>query len=263
MRSVEDITTLLALTGTRTNGTVAKDEEEANAGEILARIASINVGDEANITLGTSVLKAKIVGIVRTQTQSDTELLVTLRTAKRLIGNNSELSFIEFVLKEDVKENEVINSIVNQLPSDVKVIKTQQLKEFVQGVNDQTLTFLNAWSIAVYVTVAAASYMISTRLITDFNNELGVLRAIGAKKRFLFTTIQAYTITTILIGSILGIAVGLTGTQIVSRILTWIWHAEIIPFLEYSQALKLLLLTLCSSILGCTYPALRAAHLHQ
>lgn len=263
MRSVEDITTFLSLSGICTNGTVAKGEEEMNAGEILARVASINVGDEANITLDTSVLEAKLVGIIRTQTQSDTELLCTTRAAERLNGNASQLSFIEFALKENVEEKDSINNIADQLPAGVKIVKTQQLTEFVQGMNDQTLTFLNSWSIAVYVTVAAASYVISSRLIADFNSELGVLRSMGAKKRFIFITIQTYVVIIIVVGSILGTAVGLAGTQIVSKILTWVWHVEIAPFFEYLQALKLLLLTLSSSILGCIYPALRAARLHQ
>ena len=263
IRSVEDITTFLALNGICTNGTVAKNEEEVNVGEILARVASINVGDDANITLGTSVLKARVAGIIRTQTQSDTEIVATIRATEHLTGKTSELSLIEFALNENAEEAEAINNIAHQLPTGVEIIKTQQLKEFVQGLNDQTLKFLNSWSIAVYVTVAAASYVISTRLIGDFNSELGVLRAMGAKKRFIFITIQAYTVTAILIGSMLGAAFGLAGAQIVSRILTWVWHIEIVPFFEWSQALKLLLLTLSSSIVGCTYPAIRVARLHH
>lgn len=260
IRGVEDVTSFLNLRKAYVNGTTPKNETEANIGEILARSISINLEDEANLTISNNTLKIKIVGIVTTLTQTDTELIVPMETANHLTRNNGEISLIEFTLKENVNREEAINRITKLLPKDVKVVKAQQPKEFMQDMNSQTLTFLNLWSIAVYAVVAAASYVVATRLIAESSYELAMIRALGAKKKLLFTLVLTYIAVVTLLGSILGVALGTAGTQTASTMLRWIWTGvEVNSFIEPSQVVYTLLLTLASSILGCLYPAFRCA----
>ena len=260
IRGVEDVTSFLRLRRAYVNGTTAKSETEANVGEILARSISINLGDEANLTIINNSLKVKMVGIVRTLTQTDAELIVPMEAANNLTGNNGKISLIEFALKENVNREEAINRITGLLPKDVKLIKVQQPKEFMQGMNSQTLTFINLWSLAVYAVVAAASYVVATTLIIESSYELAMLRTLGAKKRLLFKLVLTYTATTALLGCVLGLALGTAGTQAASTMLGWIrTSVEATLFLEPSQALQTLLLTLASSTLGCLYPAFRCA----
>ena len=258
---VEDVNSFLKLRRAYVNGTTAKTETDANIGEILAGSTSIKLGDEVNLTVDNSILKVKVVGIIRTQTQTDAELTTTMDAINHLAGDNGTLSLIEFALKEGVKSEEAIDNITQLLPENVKIVKTQQPNEFMQGINSQTMAFLNLWSIAVYAVVAAASYVVATRLIAESTYELATLKTLGAKTKLLFTMVIAYTAITALIGSILGIALGVAGTQTVSTILMWIRPSvEVTPFLEAPQALQTLLLTLTSSIIGCAYPAFKAAH---
>jgi ABC-type lipoprotein release transport system permease subunit len=139
----------------------------------------------------------------------------------------------------------------------LELVQAQCIRDFVQQTNLQTLSFLNAWSIAVYAAVSAASYTIATRLITESSYELTMLSALGAKKRLIFALILCYTMTVALIGSILGISLGVAGAQIASTLLRWIKNTGISPFLDPLQAFQILLLTLFSSVLGCIYPALK------
>jgi len=73
VRGVEDVSYFLKLRRGSVNGTTAKNGTEANVGEILARSISIDLGDEATLTLGGNHLKVNLVGIVRTLTQTDAE----------------------------------------------------------------------------------------------------------------------------------------------------------------------------------------------
>jgi len=260
LRGIEDVTSFFKLRKAYINGTAAKNEKEANIGEILATALYINVGDEVTLTVGNNLLKVKVVGIVRTQTQSDAELIVPIEAANRLAGNNGKISFIEFALKENVNGEEAISHIAQLLPKDAKIVRTQQLKEFMQEMNAQTLNFLNIWSLAVYAVVVVASYVIAARLTAESSYELAMLKALGAKKGLIFILVLAYTATTALTGATLGVALGIAGTQTASTILRWVRPSvEITPFLKVEQALQTLLLTLFSSILGCVYPALKTA----
>lgn len=202
----------------------------------------------------------RVVGVFRSQTQSDAELLAPMETLDRLAGNNDTVSLIEFSLKEGVNSREAVNQITQLLPENVKLVQAQQLPEFLRQMSMQTLAFLNVWFLAVYVAIAAASYVIATRLITESSYELSMLRALGAKKHVFFSLVLTYTTTVAFLGSILGIALGTAGAQTASTILKWIQQSvDITPFLEAEQALRMLLLTLASSIIGCMYPAFRYA----
>jgi len=258
VRGVKDISAFLKLRSAYLNGTAPKNWAEANIGELLARTSSINFGDEISVAFGETQLRIRVVGVFRSHTQSDTELLLPLKTVNILAGNNDTLSIIEFTLKEGTESRKALDQITQLLPENTKIIQTQQLKTFAQQTNTQILTFLNIWSIAVYAAVAATSYIASTRLITESTYELTLLRALGARKRFTLTLILAHTTTIASIGSILGIALGTAGTQIASTILRWITQTiDITPFLKAEQALQILLLTLTSATIGCIYPALK------
>jgi ABC-type lipoprotein release transport system permease subunit len=261
IRCVGDVGGFLKTRGAYLNGTAAKNWTEADAGEILARAFSISLGDDISLAVGERHIKVRVVGVFRSQTQSDVELVAPMETANMLAGNNDTVSLIEFSLKEGMDSREALGQIAQLLPENVKIVQAQQLKEFAQQMNMQVMDFLNVWSIAVYAVVVAASYIAATRLITESSYELAMLTAIGAKKRLAFTLILAYTITIAFIGSILGIALGTAGTQAASTMLRWIMPSvDVTPFLEAEQALLMLLLTLASSVIGCIYPALKSAH---
>jgi len=261
VRAVVDVQTFFNVRNARVKGDIANaNEMQANVGEILARLASINVGDKVSVNVGDKALKVKIVGIIQTQTQSDAELIIPMKLANHLFRNDDKVSLIEFAPKDPNMKDEVINHVTKLLPPNTKIIKVQQLKTFMQNVNNQTLSFLSLWSTIVYIVVIAASYVLATRLIAESSYDLAMLRALGAKKMLTFKLILTYTATTALLGSILGLALGIAGSQMASTAVRWMWPSfEISPFLEVGQALQILLLTFSSSIVGCVYPAFKSA----
>jgi ABC-type lipoprotein release transport system permease subunit len=259
VRGVEDIDSFLKSRGAYVNGIVAKNWTEANAGELLARNLSIKLGDEIGIVLGERNIKIKVVGIFRSQTQCDAELLVYIKTANILAGNNLTVSFIEFSLKENVNSREALSQIAQLLPENAKLVQVQQLKAFAQQINIQVITFLSVWSIAFYAAVTLVSYIVSTRLVIESSYEISMLKALGVKKHQIFTVMLTYIATIAFMSSILGISLGMAGTQALSTMLRWILqNIDITPFLEVEQVIQIFLLTFISSIIGCIYSVIKS-----
>jgi ABC-type lipoprotein release transport system permease subunit len=259
VRGVEDVGVFLKTRGAYVEGAVSRNWAEANAGELLAGALSISLGDEIALALDERRIEVRVVGVFRSQTQSDIELVVPMDTAYMLAGKNNTVSFIEFSLKDGVDSRVALDKIVQLLPEGTKIVKVQQMKEFAQQTNTQVVNFLNVWSLAVYAVVAAASYIASTRLIMESSYELAMLTAMGAKKRLTLTLVLAYTAAIALLGSILGVALGIAGTQTASAILRWVQpNIDVSPFLELEQVIKILLLTFTSSIMGSVYPSLKS-----
>jgi ABC-type lipoprotein release transport system permease subunit len=261
VRCLDDVRGFLGRMGSYINGTTPGSWVEADVGEVLARAYNVNLGDELELGVGGKHAKLKIVGVFRSQTNSDAELLASMETARMLTGENGTVSLVEIVLQQGVDSREALSQIERLLPENVRLVQTQQLKEFTQQMNMQTLAFLNVWSFAVYAVVAAASYIISTRLLTESSYEFSMLRALGAERRLTITLILAYTLTVSLTGSVLGVALGTAGSQTASTMLRWFLPSvELAPFVELWQAFQTITLTVAWSILGCMYPALRYTH---
>jgi len=262
VRYVHDVLEFLEGLGAYLNGTVPKSQTEGCMGELLARMIHTDVGGEVLLDIDGKQLKVRVVGVFRSQTQSDVELLTSMETAEIFQGGSDAVSLIEFSLREGVDSREALNQIALLLPGDVKVVQVQRLREFVQQTNTQTLVFLRAWSLAVYAAIATASYMIAIKLVTESSYELAMLRALGIKRRLVFALVLAYTTTAAFLGSILGVAIGTVGAQMASTALRWLLpNVDLAPFIEADQAVEAVSLTLVSSILGCVYPALRLSRI--
>jgi len=262
IREVENVQVFFDVRKAYIEGAVASpNETQANVGEILARLASIDMEDIVSVVVDNISLDLKVVGIAKTLTQSDSEVIIPMKIAVRLFGKDDKVSLIEFAPKHSNKENEIISQIVKLLPANVKIVKIQQLKTFIQNINHQTAFFLDVWASVVYAVVVATSYVVAIRLISQANYDLATLRALGAKRKLTFELVLTYTIGVTLLGLVVGLAIGIAGTQIASTAVRWMLpEVEITPFLEVGQALQIFMLTLASSALGCIYPALKSTH---
>jgi len=194
--------------------------------------------------------------VVQANQQTDAELTIQLSTLQSYLGADS-VSCIEFSLKEPAKAESALKNITQTLPLNTKITETQQVASFAQSVNSQTVAFITLWSVAVYIVVAAASYVIAARAVNEAEYELGMIRTIGAKKNVAFQLVLTYALVIGLAGSVLGVSAGIVGTQAASTFVRWIWgNTFLAPFLEPTQALWILLFTFSASIIGSFYPAL-------
>jgi ABC-type antimicrobial peptide transport system permease subunit len=88
-----------------------------------------------------------------------------------------------------------------------------------------------------------------------------MLKALGAKRIVIFQSIIIVVLTITSLGFILGLAIGISGAQILATFLRWVLKGTAVtPFLNVEQAAYIALITLASSIPGCIYPAIKAVH---
>ncbi len=160
LRGVDDIQAFLTNHQASINGSISQKESQANLGIILAKLASVNKNDQLNITINNKSAQLKVAGIIQTTQQSDAELTMPLTTLQSITQENNTVSFIEFSIKDPTQANKILASITQTLPSNTKITSTQQITAFAQDINNQTIVFINIWSIAIYAVVVAASYII-------------------------------------------------------------------------------------------------------
>jgi ABC-type lipoprotein release transport system permease subunit len=259
IRAIDDIQAFISNRQAQVNGLTSQNNAEADIGVVLSQLASIHINDTLNLTINNKITQLKAIGIIQANQQSDTELIMPLTTLQTLTGKNDVISFIEFTLKDSNVGGKAIANIIQSLPGGTKIIELHQISEFAQGINSQTIVFINIWSIAIYTVVVAASYIVASRLTTEAEYDLYMLRTLGARKKATISLVIIHTLTIAFIGLILGISIGIVGTQMAATGLRWLWgNSFLAPFLQPEQVLQILVLALISSIIGSIYPAIKA-----
>jgi putative ABC transport system permease protein len=245
---------------TSINGSLALNQSQANIGIILSKLTSSSKNDSISLTIEGRTERFNVQGIVQTATQTDSEITVPLSTANQLTGENS-VSFVEFALKDPSAAETTLNIIEEQLSTNEKIVKIQQIETFANGINSQTVSFLNLWSIAIYAVVAAASYVIASRIVSEAKYEIAVFQTVGAQRKATFQLVLVNTLATAFFGSVLGLAVGIAGAQIASTVIRWaLGNLYLAPSLELGQALEILLIAIAAAVLGSLYPALKSGN---
>jgi ABC-type lipoprotein release transport system permease subunit len=262
VNGVDDTRAYLENNGASINGTSSKTDSQANVGIILQDQTSINKNDNITLTINDQSTQLKIVGITRTQSQSDTQLIMPLTTLQRLTQQNTTIQYIEFSIRDTGKANQTISNLAQTLPLTIKIASTQQIVSFASDINNQTVTFIDAWSIAIYILVIAASYVTCSRLINEAEYDLYTLRTLGAKKTSAINWILIFMLAIALVSSFLGLSIGIVGTQLASTAVRWVFgNTQLAPFIEVNQTLQILVLSLTAAIIGAIYPAVKGSDL--
>ncbi len=260
IRGVDDVQAFLKKNQASINGSVGKTEPQTNMGIILSKLTGINKNDNLTISINGIETQLKVVGVTQARQQSDAELIMPLSSLQNITQQIDAVSFIEFSIKDSSKADNVLANLTQTLPPQTKIVNTQQVVPFAQDINNQTVTFISVWSVSVYIVVIAASYIIVARVVNESEYELSILRNLGAKKKTAFTTIMLYMLTIAVLGSLIGLSLGIVGSQGgATAVRLVLGNAQLAPFLEVNQALQIVLLALVSALFGGIYPAIKGA----
>jgi ABC-type lipoprotein release transport system permease subunit len=258
VHGIDDVEAYLNKNSAAINGSTPKNTDDANIGVILSNLANIQKNDYVTITINGQSTQLKISGVIRTQTQSDSHLIVPLTTLQSITSQNSTVSYIEFAVKDTAKSIQTISNLTSILPSNVQILSTQQVVSFASNINDQTVTFIDVWSVAIYVVVIAASYVTASRLINESEYDIYTLRTLGATKRSTINLVVTYVLVIGLLGSLLGLSVGIVGTQVASTAARWaLGNTQLAPFINVTEALKILCFAIICAVAGGIYPAIK------
>ena len=92
----------------------------------------------------------------------------------------------------------------------------------IEEVNSQLVSFLTIWSLIICAVVAVVSGAGTKMLVNESERELEVLRAIGASRGKVLGLVLFSISAIALAGSLIGISLGVVGSQAISTALGWV-----------------------------------------
>lgn len=237
---------------------IAGHPVSTNRQMLLGRVAAENLDKSVGQTMRIFNIAFKIVGIYETGVPfKDGGAVISLRDAQNLFGQIGKVSFLNVW----VSDNTHINEIEHQIETAFPEISLSKASEFAQQLNDMEMMRASTWGIAFVALVLGGMGMTNTMFMSVFERtrEIGVLRALGWRKRRVLTMIISESVLLSLLGGISGILIGI----ILGFLLNTLPFMQGLFLLTFTPALfiQTFITTIILGIVGGAYPAWRASRL--
>jgi putative ABC transport system permease protein len=232
------------------------------AGAAAARDAKLSLGDELTIRGERLVVH----GILRdTGSRDDSILFIPLPVAQRLYGAGDRVSYVAVQVAELARTKEHIITI--QEVANVGVISDDQLLESVLGIVGTVSMTMQL--IAAVAVLAAAFGIINTMMTATYERkrEIGILQALGARRRVIFTIFLLESGFYGVAGGIAGVIGGLAFSSLAAPLIS---RNTFTAFVRGSDSVALLdpviiggsiFFSLVVALVAGLYPAWRAARM--
>lgn len=237
-----------------------------------ARIAKdlFPFGSALDQTIKVDSIKYVVVGVLEAQgTMSggnqDNFAVIPITTAMNRYG--SRWHSVRIMVQ--AADHSLYDETVDQVRSTLRVLRKIPpggKDDFEINSNDSTMEKINAFTFTVRMGVAAISSIallaagigimnIMLVSVTERTREIGIRRAIGAKKRNIMTQFVMEAVVLCELGGAVGVVLGVIGGDIGAHFL------ELQPVIPYDWAFYGLLICSIVGVIFGTYPAYKAANL--
>jgi ABC-type lipoprotein release transport system permease subunit len=230
----------------------------ANRQIIIGRVAADNLNKRVGQMLRILDVLFRIVGIYeRGVPFADGGGVISLRDAQALFGQPHKVSFLGIWLEDPSQAETVERAIEARFPE----VAVSLSSEFSEDVVDLKLTRSSTWAIAFLALLVGGVGMMNTMVMSVFERtrEIGVLRALGWRRRRVLWMILRESVALSLLGGVAGLVAGVVAGELLNAI----------PFMagfvqaRFSLGLfaQALITALALGVVGGIYPAWRATRL--
>ena len=180
----------------------------ANRQIVIGRVAAENLKKQVGDTLRIFDRPFRIVGIYETGVPfEDGGGVISLRDAQSLFGQAHKVSFFNVWLRDPEQAQEIKDEIEARFPD----VAVSPRSSFAEDVNDLRMTRASTWGIAFLALLVGGAGMMNTMVMSVFERtrEIGVLRALGWRKRQVLWMILRESLNLSFLGGVGGVVVGI------------------------------------------------------
>jgi ABC-type antimicrobial peptide transport system permease subunit len=222
---------------------------------LLGRQAAENMGTEIGGTIRVLDSSFRVVGIFETGVPfEEVGGVITLRDAQRLAGRPHQVTMYGIKLRDPKQAEEVKAYLDTNFPE----IDVSLTSEFAENIPDMQAMDQMVSQIAFLAILIGGVGMLNTMLMSvlERTREIGVLRALGWRRRQVVGMILREALVLGLIGGIAGILLGMGFAWLLLQIP--MVQGMIEPIYTAGLLITAVVVALVTGVLGALYPAWRA-----
>ncbi len=247
--------------------------KEALAGNILVRIAAASPGDTINLTdSGGNEHELTISGTIGTSGEArfgappNMPLLISHETAELFTDENSYSTLI--LSMPDIQTAQEVADIVEVGYPNLTVLTFDDFTETIENTLNQYSLFL--LSIGILAVAVAALGSANTMVVSTMERtrEIGIMKATGAKRKFILRGFLLESAMLGLVGGIIGVVFGYLGSNILEFMVFRLNIARLAgqatgfsPYIPLWLIPFSIILSVAVTVISGSYPAYRASRL--
>jgi putative ABC transport system permease protein len=227
---------------------------------MLGRVLALTLDKKAGDTLQIAGAPFKVVGIFESESWFENgSLTMPLTTLQTMMGRENQVT--GFLIEAKSSDAGSINALRKRIESTIAGVAATPARDHVMGDTQIRLSKAMAWTTAAVALVLGSVGMMNTMLMSIFERtrEIGILRAVGWRRRRVLALILGEALVIALIGTMLGILLAVIGLRVLTMAPTA--RGFINPNLPPEVLIIAVVMGVGLSLLGGLYPASRAAGL--
>ncbi len=225
---------------------------------LLGKIAAKNFKKEIGESFRIANVDYDVVGVYETGvSMEDGGAVITLDAAQRAFDKKKQVSYYSLKLQDTRR----IDEIKTKIETRWKDLSATRSGDATMQSESLQLYRSFGWFLGIFAVLVGGLGMMNTMLMSvlERTREIGVLRALGWKRRRIVLMILGESLVLALLGGVLGIALGLALVQVTQFVpaVETLLKGVLTPMM-FAQAL---FIALVLGVVGGVLPALRAAQL--
>jgi len=236
-------------------GSRPQSDDQALVGSRVAELLDLSIGSEVQV--GGQVFRV-VSALAETGQQDDDMLFVDLRAAQQALNRPGAISLVEVAaLCIACPIEDMVAQIQTALPQ-AQVTALRQAVTLRMELVGQLTRF--SWALSAVVLVIGGLVVLTTMLgsVTERKQEIGVLRAIGYRRRHIVNVILSEALLVSTLGGMLGWLAGTGAAVILTPMVT---QVDLAVSWDVQLALWAVTIAAAVGVLSSIYPAARAAQL--
>jgi putative ABC transport system permease protein len=227
---------------------------------ILGRVLAMTLGKKVGDRLQIAGVTFDVAGIFESESWFENgSLTVPLKTLQTMMGREGQVTGI--LIQAKASDGRSITELRRRIESTIPGVAATPARDHVQGDTQIRLARAMAWTTAAVALFLGSVGMLNTMLMSIFERtrEIGILRAVGWRRRRVLALVLGEALAIALIGTVLGVLLAVVGLRAITLAPTA--RGFISPNLPPAVLLIALAMGVGLSLLGGLYPAARAAAL--
>ncbi len=227
---------------------------------MLGRVLALNLGKKVGDTVDIAGEPFRVVAVHESDSLFESgALIVPMASLQHMMGREGQVT--GFVIQAKSTDPASVTALQKKIEAEIPGVAATQARDQVERDMQLQLAKLMAWVTTALAVLLGSVGMLNTMIMTVFERtqEIGILRALGWKRRRVLLLILGEALCLGVLGSVMGMIFAVIGMRCILLLPTargFIDPDVPAPVLGFG-----LILGLALSILGGVYPAVRAAAL--
>jgi len=225
---------------------------------LLGRVLALNLRKKVGDSLDVAGEPFRVVGLFESESLFENGGMIVPRSVlQKMMGREGNVT--GFVVKTEPNDSKTIEEVGKRIEAAVPGVAAVPSRDYVQGDIRIRMVKAMAWTTSAIALILGSIGVLNTMMMTVFERtmEIGLLRALGWKRKRVLALILGEALALGLAGALLGVFVGYLEIQALARTPTASgFVSSSVPASVIGVGIGL---GLGLSLLGGIYPALRGA----